>query len=764
MSPSIASLAFAAFVVCLWPGQVDGGQERWPAWRGGERQGRSASDEAPLHWSPSENIRWRTRIPGRGHSSPVVADGKIFVTTAYLAPRYAWARGRIRYLQWLLTSFLAFLAMRCIVLSLRETTAGLLRVGSTLAFALLVILFGAAVVFGRNALDFDRCIIRSWLGSSLLVSLAFLLSEFRSDWTAERRLVRAVAMSAFAVLVVVASPAKDHTLGRGLLSLQVLTVLGVAAIPVILGWAAVLANAKRTPEPSRTPVPAVVFLGIGGLLPSIIAAVPIISHRANYAHLVNMASVEAPLLGVIAFAALAALWIGVVALVLLSPPWRRIDPMKWSRRFLGQLLVITSGVVCVGAISWGLLRAVIDRSQFLGYQLANPRIEPELGWWSPAVLGLPAMLGLVAATREWGAIGRSGIRSPGFGLVAMVIASVAFLDNNYLAPIQTMTRAVVCLDEKSGKILWIRTGLEGREGQLHRMNSPATPTAFVSRDRVYAYFGSAGVMCVDFEGRLLWTNDKVTFRSVYGVGASPVLAEDVLVILNGMPKSPHVVALDAESGRVVWKREIRKTTHNELAGIRRSPILLRVRGRTSVLVWGFDDLDAYDPHSGELVWSYPLGGGGGDMVATPIYDDQKLYLMGAQKSYALEISRLGEEEPPIVWESAVRGPNCSSPVLVKDRLLFVSDRGIASWVDAESGRRIGRTRLPGDYYASPTVVGHHVYFTSSDGVTTVMAANRGFETIAENDLSVPIMASFAPVDGRIIVRTADDVLTISTKF
>ena len=73
----------SACIVCLAVSQIlsasDPGQ--WPRWRGPDDNGMARSD-APLHWSDTENIKWKAAIPGRGHSSPVLWGDKIFVTTA----------------------------------------------------------------------------------------------------------------------------------------------------------------------------------------------------------------------------------------------------------------------------------------------------------------------------------------------------------------------------------------------------------------------------------------------------------------------------------------------------------------------------------------------------------------------------------------------------------------------------------------------------------------------------------------------------------
>ncbi|MGH9880518.1 MAG: PQQ-binding-like beta-propeller repeat protein [Pyrinomonadaceae bacterium] len=54
----------------------------WPQWRGPAGQGVSSEKNLPSEWSPSRNIKWKTPIAGRGHSSPIVWGKKIFLTTA----------------------------------------------------------------------------------------------------------------------------------------------------------------------------------------------------------------------------------------------------------------------------------------------------------------------------------------------------------------------------------------------------------------------------------------------------------------------------------------------------------------------------------------------------------------------------------------------------------------------------------------------------------------------------------------------------------
>ena len=59
--------------------------EDWPQFRGPTGQGHSAERGVPLDWSESRNVTWKTPVPGRGWSSPVVAAGRVWLTTSVKA-------------------------------------------------------------------------------------------------------------------------------------------------------------------------------------------------------------------------------------------------------------------------------------------------------------------------------------------------------------------------------------------------------------------------------------------------------------------------------------------------------------------------------------------------------------------------------------------------------------------------------------------------------------------------------------------------------
>jgi len=150
------------------------------------------------------------------------------------------------------------------------------------------------------------------------------------------------------------------------------------------------------------------------------------------------------------------------------------------------------------------------------------------------------------------------------------------------------------------------------------------------------------------------------------------------------------------------------------------------------------------------------------MVASPTVDKTYVFCAGTRETVALALTKLDGREDPVVWRTKARGPNCASPLALNGLLLFVTDEGIATCLDAETGEQLWRTRLKGEYYASPIAVGDLVYFCNAAGVTTVVAADREFRRLAENQLREQTLASFAPVNGRLLVRTSSRLWCIGT--
>jgi len=348
-------------------------------------------------------------------------------------------------------------------------------------------------------------------------------------------------------------------------------------------------------------------------------------------------------------------------------------------------------------------------------------------------------------------------------ILLLLLGSAYFVVQNFLASEISFTHAVVCVDRQSGAVRWICNCVQGFKGKYSSDNSPATPTPVIDGNRVYAYFGSAGLACCDLDGNLKWVCLDVPFESFYGVACSPIVYDGMVIIQSESSArlsnvSGYLAAVDGASGKIVWKKY--RPIPSNYAGNCRTPLVKEINGRKVILVWGHSDLSAYDPASGEHIWVQKLEPLSLDMVSSMVCDDERVYLPGNKKVLALAMEKLGTGDDVIAWSRDVDGLNCSSPVLANGMLFLVGDKGNAYCLEAATGEVNWTRRLRGLHYASPISVGDKVYFCSKIGVTTVVAADKTFRKLASNELNETTYASFAPLGDELIIRTTEHIYCV----
>jgi outer membrane protein assembly factor BamB len=329
---------------------------------------------------------------------------------------------------------------------------------------------------------------------------------------------------------------------------------------------------------------------------------------------------------------------------------------------------------------------------------------------------------------------------------------------NYVSTAMWMFRAIVSLDRHSGRVLWTLRGLKGPQPPTDGRNSPATPTPVTDGAIVCAYFGNPGLMCADADGRLVWSRTDIGYEGFYGAAFSLVLADNLLIVANDRPNGQaQVQALDVTTGATRWTTTFQ--TIPKVTGNNRTPIVRHLETDKVVILWGLSYLKALSLRSGQLVWDYPLPSDG-DLVSSPIMDNERLYLADHAGTTALDHASLAAGRAAVRWKGGARA-NCASPVLAQGIIFTVTDGGVAAAQHAETGEVLWRHRLPGHYFASLVASPSAVYFTNSDGVTSVVAAESKFRLIATNDLHEEVIASMASADGELYIRTSEHLYAVA---
>src|SRR5262249_53220917 len=112
----------------------------------------------------------------------------------------------------------------------------------------------------------------------------------------------------------------------------------------------------------------------------------------------------------------------------------------------------------------------------------------------------------------------------------------------------------------------------------------------------------------------------------------------------------------------------------------------------------------------------------------------------------------------IAWKSNRAVPSRPSLLLLGDYLYMVSDEGIASCIDAKTGKYLWNERLGKPTSASPVAVGGLIYSANEEGATTIFGGSPKFKIVAVNKLADGCKASPAVVDGAIFLRTLSNQL------
>ena len=242
---------------------------------------------------------------------------------------------------------------------------------------------------------------------------------------------------------------------------------------------------------------------------------------------------------------------------------------------------------------------------------------------------------------------------------------------------------------------------------------------------------------------------------------------DLLLMHYDGSDQQYVVALDTKTGKTVWKTN-RSITFRDVGpdGKPESEGDLHKAFSTPFLVWrdqkpdlislGSQALYGYDPNSGKELWRLEnrrCHSG----TSRPVYDQGMLFVCWGFSKSELWAIRLPESGPVtetnVVWKEIRNVPSKPSPLLVKDLLFMVDDGGIASCLEAQTGKAVWRERIGGNYSASPVWADGRVYCFSEEGKTTVLESTREFKVVATNQLDEGFMASPAIAGKAFYLRT-----------
>lgn len=343
-------------------------------------------------------------------------------------------------------------------------------------------------------------------------------------------------------------------------------------------------------------------------------------------------------------------------------------------------------------------------------------------------------------------------------------SAVAEGDNQDAADVSRELR-VICYDSSNGKEIWDTKVFEQKplKRPIHHKNSHASPTPIIEGGKVYVHFGHMGSACLDLKGKILWKNNELKYDPIHGNGGTPIIVDNLFFYSADASTNPFVVALDKNTGKVLWKK-LRSETAQSRKFSFSTPTLISMGGSSQIISPASGAVFSYDSKTGEELWSVDYGGW--SVIPKPgVYKNMIYVGTGYERAHILGIrvdekSKGNVTESHVEWEITKRAPNTPSFMVVDDLLYFISDGGIATCVEPLTGEIIWQERTAGPISASPVHFNGMIYFLDEQGKTTVIKAGRKFEIIAENKIKERTLASFGISEGAIYIRSEKSLFRI----
>lgn len=367
-----------------------------------------------------------------------------------------------------------------------------------------------------------------------------------------------------------------------------------------------------------------------------------------------------------------------------------------------------------------------------------------------------------------------------------------------------------CFDRATGKLLWERAEARPRDEEVNKLNHPAAITPVTDGQNVYAFFKDLGFVSYDLSGKLRWKAPQGPFVVSMGLGASPVIAGNSVILVADQMEGSYIAAFDRRNGELRWKtpREEGESWATPLvvegpggtqrivtagrgllgmhlasdgkrvgtlAGLSPAVVASPVLDGDTVVYFGYGN-DEPPPFSARLtrldkngdkkltpdeygddafMRSIAKYGGNRDMAVTEDeWDERQRSIIGHNGVVSVRVNGEGIKER---WRTKkILNGVIPAPLLYQGIIYVVKNGGILASFDAATGKLTKEGRITGalgGYSSSPVAADGRIYFANEEGKIAVVRAGAEWEVDGVYDLGEPNFATPALSKGQIYVRT-----------
>lgn len=313
-----------------------------------------------------------------------------------------------------------------------------------------------------------------------------------------------------------------------------------------------------------------------------------------------------------------------------------------------------------------------------------------------------------------------------------------------------------CYDIRTGARRWRRTFLATGRTQCHSKMCVATPTPASDGQRVFAFYSSNDLVCLDLDGNLLWyrglTHDFPNASNSLGMASSPVVSGETVIVQVENHSDSFSAGLDVRTGQTRWRRQ--QTRFDNWT----SPVVLKGRDGEDdlVLLQNSAGMTAVDPLTGKEAWKYDQ-----PSARTP----SSVVVNGTILVPSNGLTALrpvpGQSTPRLLWKDNRISPSTPSPLVYQDRVYAVSGT-ILKCADVATGKLAWQLRLEGPFTSTPVAADGHLYLFNEKGrVQVVKLGGPKGKIVAKNEMGATILCTPAIANDALFVRSDGHLWKIS---
>jgi outer membrane protein assembly factor BamB len=353
------------------------------------------------------------------------------------------------------------------------------------------------------------------------------------------------------------------------------------------------------------------------------------------------------------------------------------------------------------------------------------------------------------------------VRSPASGFSSPIV----WQERLFLSGGDASKREVICLDAKTGNLLWRQSLVMERPranaGEIPQSTGYAASTMATDGRRAYVLFATGELGAFSLDGKQVWAKDMGTLDNPYGHATSLATWHDRLLLQLDQGESEQsksrLYAMDGHTGAVVW--QVPRKVGSSWA----SPVVFEAGGKGQIVALAVPWSIAYGATDGAELWRIDCLNG--EVTPSPIYA-AGLVLVASPSEKLLAIRPDGHGDVAkthVAWTIEDNVPDICTPASNGELVFTLTASGVLACFDIKDGKKQWDHDFEMDCHSSPSIAGNRVYIFGQKGVAVAVEAARQFKQVFRTEMGDSFHASPAFAGDRMFVRGETNVWCLGGK-